>query len=167
MKNGEPPSADSGFTLVELVLVMALLAVITAIAAPSLSGTMRQRQLADEARRFLACTEHARDEALSQGVPMVLWIAPDTGRFGIQPKAGSPGDNRRSREFQLHADIHFELPSSHMPANAAPAIEFACEGCPVPGSLPWVRLVDRFATVFVVALAQDGLGYEISQDPPL
>jgi type II secretion system protein H len=167
MKKGEPPAAAAGFTLVELVLVMALLAVITAIAAPSLSGTLRQRQLADEARRFLACTEYARDEALSQGIPMVLWIASDTGRFGVQPKAGYPGDDQRSREFQLHADLRIELPNSQTPANTAPSIEFGCEGGPVPGSLPWVRLVDRFASVFVVALTPDGLGYEISQDPPL
>ncbi len=167
MKNGEPHPAAAGFTLVELVLVMALLAVITAIAAPSLSGTLRQRQLADEARRFLACTEYARDEALSQGIPMVLWIAPDTGRFGVQPKTGYPGDNQRSREFQLRADVHLELPSSESPANADPSIEFACEGGPAPGSLPWIRFVDRYAAVLLVALTPDGLGYEISRDPPL
>lgn len=167
MQNGEPPFAAAGFTLVELVLVLALLAVITAIAAPSLSGTLRQRQLADEARRFLACTQYARDEALSQGIPMVLWIASDTGRFGVQPKTGYPGDNQRSREFQLHADIRIELPNSKADVNAAPSIEFGCEGGPVPGSLPWVRLVDRFASVFVVALTPDSLGYEINKDPPL
>jgi type II secretion system protein H len=167
MQTGDLPAAKAGFTLVELVLVMALLAVITAIAAPSLSGTLRQRQLADEARRILACTEYARDEALSQGVPIVLWMDPATGRFGVQPKQGYPGDNLRSREFQIHADLHFELPGSDSAPNSPPSIEFTCEGGPAQGSLPWIRIMDRFAAVYFIALSQDGLGYEIRQDPPL
>src|ERR1051325_1837454 len=77
-----------GFTLVELILVMALLATLMALAAPSLSRSMRQRNLSQEATRFVALTESARDEAVSQGVPMVVWIDPVGGRFGMGPKTG-------------------------------------------------------------------------------
>ena len=41
-----------GFTLVELILVLALLVVITSIAVPSLSNFVRGRALDSEARRL-------------------------------------------------------------------------------------------------------------------
>ena len=53
---------------------MALLCVILGVAAPSLSRSMRQRNLTQEAARLLAATEYARDEAISRGVPMAVWI---------------------------------------------------------------------------------------------
>ena len=62
----------AAFTLVELLLIMALLVVVLAVAAPMLSSSMRGHGLNGEAVRFVALTEFARSEAISQGVPMVL-----------------------------------------------------------------------------------------------
>ena len=51
----------SAFTLVELIIVMALLAVVVAVAAPTLGRSMRERNLADEMARLLSATEYARN----------------------------------------------------------------------------------------------------------
>ncbi len=63
------------FTLIELILVMAMLAIVISVALPSLKGFFRGRNLDSEARRFLSLTRYGQSRAVSEGVPMVLWIA--------------------------------------------------------------------------------------------
>ena len=71
--NSQKPAA---FTLIELVLVMVLLATLLAISAPTLSRSFKGRALEQEAVRLLAATVYAREEAVSQSLPMTLWIDP-------------------------------------------------------------------------------------------
>lgn len=149
------------FTLVELILVMALLAVVMAMAAPALGRSMRERYLADEARRFLALTEYARDESLSQGLPITIWINPATGQFGAETKSGYPGDTRRERTFELNPDVHFELSAASEKGGVVQAVEFAPDGLPEASSVESLRLVDRFAAAYTIALTSDRAGYEI------
>ena len=143
------------FTLVELILVMALLAVVMAMAAPALGRSMRARYLADEARRFLALTEYARDESLSQGLPISVWINPATGQFGAETKGGYPGDARRDRRFELNPDVHFELSDATAKSGVVQAVEFAADGLPEVTSVDSLRLVDRFAAAYTIALTSD------------
>src|SRR5688572_7408500 len=100
---------QGGFTLVELIFVMALLAMLLAFAAPSLSRSIRDRHLKQEATRFVALTEYARTEAVSQGVPMIVWIDSQARRFGVQPKTAYGGDTTRDREFQLGSEVRVEV----------------------------------------------------------
>src|SRR5438270_8363826 len=62
------------FTLVELILVMTLLLIVMCVALPSLKGFFRGRNLDSEARRFLSLARYGQSRAVSEGVPMVLWI---------------------------------------------------------------------------------------------
>jgi type II secretion system protein H len=150
----------SGFTLVELILVMAVLAIVMALSAPSLSRSLRERSLEQEATRFLALTEFARNEAISQGVPMVIWIEVETRRFGLEPKTDYGGANIR-REYTLHSDVHVEFDKSAVSSNEKQAIEFAPEGTPDAASVESVRLVDRFGSARLISKRTDGWGYEI------
>src|SRR6478736_3193315 len=70
------------FTLVELIIVMGLLALVAALAVPSLSGSTRQRTLNDEAMRFLSLVEYCRSEAIPQGVQRPSWIDPKVKTSG-------------------------------------------------------------------------------------
>ncbi|MFC3129931.1 GspH/FimT family pseudopilin [Coralloluteibacterium stylophorae] len=53
-----------GFTLVELMITVAVLAVVAAIALPNFKGTMQRNQLATAANEVLAAVALARTEAL-------------------------------------------------------------------------------------------------------
>lgn len=159
MRASDP--AAPGFTLVELILVMALLAVVAAFSAPSLSRSLRQRNLDGEAARLLAATEYGRDEAVSQGVPMTVWIEPKAQRFGVAPKAGYDADETRAREFELNTDINFEIDRAATQNGVVEVMEFSPDGAPGPSSIDMVRLVDRFQAVVTVARTSDGWGYEI------
>ena len=73
-----------GLTLIELILVMALLVIAISVAAPSLSRFFHGRDLDSEARRFLALTRYGQSRAVSEGVPMVLWIDVQKRTYGLR-----------------------------------------------------------------------------------
>ena len=53
---------------------MAILTITVSIAAPALSNFFRGRSLESEARRLLALTRQGQSRAVSEGVPMDLWV---------------------------------------------------------------------------------------------
>lgn len=141
---------------------MAVLATVMALAVPSLSRSLRDRNLAQEAKRFIALTEYARNEAISQGVPMTVWIDVENGRFGAEPKTGFSGNDNTQKEFSLNPDVHFENLSTAQGQNElSQAIEFAPDGVPEPTSIASIELADRFGSVVAITKTQDKLGYEI------
>ena len=146
---------------------MALLAMMLAFAAPSLSRSIRDRHLKQEATRFVAATEYARDEAVSQGVPMIVWIDAQARRFGVQPKSAYGGDLTRDREFQLGSEIRVEVEKTSLTGgDVTTVMEFAPDGTPEPASTESVRLVDRFDAVVTIARTNDRWGYEILKETP-
>lgn len=180
----------AAFTLIELVLVMALLATLAAVAVPSLSRSLRGRNLDQEAQRLLALTGYACDEAVSQGIPMIVWIDADGGRCGVDAKTGfqpGGGENPRAREYALGEDVRFDPVGQGMASTApnpaaaptqnanAPAAggthggvtvaEFAPDGTLDPGSLAGVRIVNRAQDALNLARTADAYGYEITHDP--
>jgi type II secretion system protein H len=157
-------SSTRGFTLIEFVLVMALLATLMALAAPSLARSMRQRTLDQEAVRFLALTEHARNEAVSRGVPMVIWIEPETRRFGLESKPGHLLVEPRKLVYALAPEVRFELDRRAGVGRTMATIEFGPDGWLVWDSLDWVRLVDRRESGLLVARGTNGWGYEIVKE---
>jgi len=152
------------FTLVELILVMALLATIMAVAAPMLSRSIRERRLAQEAARLVALTEYGRDEAVSQGVPMVVWVNPETGQYGLEPKTSYAVKETRNREYTLDADIHFDRVSGAKSSRGVDVIELSPDGTPESSSIDVLRLVDRFESIVLVARTEDGWGYEVVKE---
>lgn len=76
------PAAASGFTLLELVLVMLLVAVALAISAPTLRGFRQAHDLDGHARSVVALTTWARTQAVSEGRTYVLSATPVQVRTG-------------------------------------------------------------------------------------
>src|SRR5262245_50618644 len=78
------PMRRRAFTLIELILVMALLAIVLTVVGTSLGRFFRGRTLDSEARRLLSLTRYGQSRAVADGIPMVLWIDPDQHRYGLQ-----------------------------------------------------------------------------------
>ena len=153
-----------GFTLVELIIVMTLLAIVAAIAVPSLSRSMRQRNLDEEATRLLALTEYGRDEAVSQGVPMIVWIDAKSQRYGIEPKAGFDSDEARARDYAMNPDVQIEIDKAAASGGIVEAMEFGPDGALTTSSVDSVRLVDRFKSAITVSRTTDGWSYELVKE---
>lgn len=116
----------AAFTLIELVLVMTVLLVVSAITAPQLVNFFRGRTLDSEARRFLALTRYGQSRAVSEGIPMVLWLDAKAGAYGLERQQGfASTEDERAIEFELEDAIELEAGSTDgfrggsVPANAA------------------------------------------------
>lgn len=66
-KRKRPEFLDRGFTLVEVLLVLALLIIIAAMAAPSLSGSIERAKLDSAAKKLRTAWSEARLDAATQG----------------------------------------------------------------------------------------------------
>ncbi|MDB6040578.1 MAG: type secretion system protein [Verrucomicrobiales bacterium] len=97
------------FTLVELILVMVLMLVVMSIAAPSLSKFFKGRNLDSEARRIVALTRYGQSRAVSEGVPMTLWINPKQGTYGVTEEAGYNDIDSKELQFDLAQDVSMEF----------------------------------------------------------
>jgi Tfp pilus assembly protein FimT len=110
VKAAQPGGA--AFTLIELILVMTLLVVVLGVSAPSLSRFFRGRTLDSEAKRFLALTRYGQSRAISEGVPVVLWIDSKQGEYGLQADSSYVEDDTKARQYQVHSDVQVEVEQS-------------------------------------------------------
>lgn len=106
--NAERPGAQA-FTLIELILVMALMLIVISVIAPSLSNFFRGRNLDSESRRFLALTRYARSRAVSEGVPMLLWLDPDQRAYGLTEEFSYTQRDEKAVTYQLEPDVELQL----------------------------------------------------------
>jgi type II secretion system protein H len=154
-----------GFTLVELILVMLVMVVVTALAAPRLANSIRDRHLRHEALQFLALIEQGRAEAISQGVPMILTLDANAGSYGIEPKAGFTASASGTQTYQLNPDVHFEgVTQMQGVSSQTTNIEFAPDGVPDSSSIYSVRLADRFGNHMTIERTDDNWAYEILKE---
>jgi len=121
-----------------------------------------------EATQLLAATEYARSEAISQGVPMSVWIDPATGSFGVRASDGFDGDNTREKAYALHTDLRFDSVEGVANQDGHRVIAlFEPEGTLDPeSSLDTLRIVHRNASVVCLEQTEDGWGYEIVKEAP-
>lgn len=105
----QPTCGRRGFTLIELILVMAVLTVVISLTAPALANFFRGRSLDSEARRLLALTRQGQSRAVSEGVPMELWLNPKAGKFGLEAEPSFEAEDPRAVEFALAEDMALEV----------------------------------------------------------
>jgi type II secretion system protein H len=85
------PRRTGAFTLIELILVMAILVMVVAIIMPRLSGFFGARSVDSEAKRFMALMHYGQTRAVSDGVPMMIWIDSAHGSYGLGREPGYAG----------------------------------------------------------------------------
>jgi type II secretion system protein H len=101
--------ARRGFTLIELILVMALLTVVISLTAPRLSRFFHGRTLDSEARRLLALTRSGQSRAVSEGVPMDLWVDTEQGTFGLEAEPSYETSDPKAVDFELDSGLQLEV----------------------------------------------------------
>ncbi len=156
---------EPAFTLIELIAVLALLATLMAVVAPRLAGSMRRRNLQQEAARLVALSEHGRDQAISRGTPMIVWMDQQTSWIGLQPKPGFPTNQTPNMEFQLPADLQIQIGNNTgnlqpSPSQLLTLMEFSPEGNVELQSAQTILLQDKSGSTAIVTLKTNGWGYE-------
>lgn len=104
-------SAYRGFTLIELILVMVLMVIVVAFVGPSLGNFFKGRTLDSEARRFVSLTRFAQNRAVSEGVPMVLWIDAEQRLYGLLQENTYGETDLRPVTYELGDDVEIEVDS--------------------------------------------------------
>lgn len=99
----------SAFTLIELILVMALIVVMAALVAPRMADFFRGRTLDNEARRFMTLTRFAQNRAVSEGVPMLVWMDTEKRLYGLEAQPGYLEQDGRALEYRLASELEMEV----------------------------------------------------------
>lgn len=154
------------FTLIELILVLALLVVITSLSIPPMTKFIRGRALGSEARRFISLTHEAQGRAVSEGMPMLVWVDGKDGTYGLTAETPAAGGDPKAEA--LHVDGTLQIAVSLTGAAAPvlyrglPAIRFLPDGTVDDESAPAVQLAD--ADGFRQLLVESGnhTAYEIA-----
>jgi prepilin-type N-terminal cleavage/methylation domain-containing protein len=181
--SAELPSSRSrrGFTLIELILVMALIVIVVGVSFPMLQNFFRGRSVDSEVRRFLTLTRHGQSRAASEGIPMVLWVDARERTYGLQAEAGYLENDGKAVEYEIGEDLTLEVtlpPVTTLTSQRArtvlqagnlPAIRFLPDGSVAETSPDSVRFEEtrlgRDSSVWV-AQAPTLHGYEIRHDQP-
>jgi len=164
-----------GFTLIELMLVMAMLLIVLGVAFPSLKNFFRGRNLDSEARRFLSLTHYAQSRAVSEGVPMVVWIDARQKSYGLKTQAGYTDFDNKAVEVKVDEALQVEISAPRSTGRMRSSL--SRQSVPGIGNVPMIRFTpDGFIgetspdqIVFrqdandavSIALSANGLKYEI------
>jgi prepilin-type N-terminal cleavage/methylation domain-containing protein len=177
--------ARRGFTLIELILVMALLTVVISLTAPKLSRFFHGRTLDSEARRLLALTRSGQSRAVSEGMPMDLWVDAEQGTFGLEAEPSYETSDPKAVDFTLDGGLQLEVVNKTIvaPANTTmnpskristasvlrvnlvhatlPTIRFLPDGSIGEASPQLLHLTSGDGGELWLAQARDGVSYEI------
>ncbi|MDY7546334.1 GspH/FimT family pseudopilin [Glaciimonas sp. CA11.2] len=106
-------SPNKGFTLVELIITIAVVAILVAIALPSMRDFVTDIRVASNVKLFLAANRFARSEAIMRGRMVRVCAAydivmPDRPNI-IVCRGGGASYNSRSRGHDYDPDGDYEL----------------------------------------------------------
>jgi Tfp pilus assembly protein FimT len=164
---GFPAHGRRAFTLMELILIVAILAATVTIIVPRLAGFFRGRVMDSETRQMISLIRFGQSRAVSEGIPVFLWIDQEKGMYGLEREPGYADADNRAEEFTLSTGLRFEVPdtgteyelpvftaSSLMAANDPrgnlPRIRFLPDGTIADTSPRIVRLVDDNIVVSLI-----------------
>ena len=178
--------ARRGFTLIELILVMALLTVVISLTAPRLSRFFHGRTLDSEARRLLALTRGGQSRAVSEGLPMDLWVDTEQGTFGLQAEPSYETSDPKAVDFALDSGLELEVvnkvatapatavtmsrnqqtsiasvPRVNLVHSSLPTIRFLPDGSIADTSPQKLHLTSSDGGSLWLAQSHDGMTYEI------
>ncbi|MDA7510226.1 prepilin-type N-terminal cleavage/methylation domain-containing protein [bacterium] len=155
------------FTLIELIVVLGLIATILGVAAPSLSRFFAGRALKEETRRLLALTQYGSNQAINEGVPMILWIEEKEGEYGLRPDSGYPTNRYNTFHYHLHDNLQFDIENNELNSlntTTTPSISFLPDGSISETSLYSVKLKDRREGESRIAQTYSRLNYEVRRE---
>jgi general secretion pathway protein H len=90
--------APAGFTLLEILVTLAIIAIVSALVAPAIAGRLLEPPPQRSARLLKGMLEEARARAATRGVAVpVLW-SPETRRFTL-------GGGAAERALEIPADV--------------------------------------------------------------
>lgn len=176
----------NAFTLLELILVMALLTIVFGLALPALQGFFRGRNLDSEARRFLHLTRYAQNRAASEGFPMIVWMDTAEGAYGMQAAASYVAQDPNAVAFKMQEALQLRVVERSSSATGGssmvlgagtrpkttvlggrPSIRFAPDGYVDPQSPILIQMQEHEDERVLIIQKANRTGYEIIREEHL
>jgi len=159
-----------GFTLIELILVLALLVIITSIATPAMSRFIRGRALDTESRRLFALMHLAQSRAVSEGMPMVLWVDEKAGSYGFAAETSGQNGDPKAETMAIDSTLAISVLNTGTGVattfNNLPAIRFQADGTVDENSPQTLKLTDSDGFSRWLTETRLRTGYEITDTAP-
>jgi type II secretion system protein H len=156
----------SGFTMIELILVLALLVIISSLAAPAMANFIRGRALDSESRRLVALMHAGQSRAVSEGLPMVLWVDEKQGAYGLQAETTGQAGDAKAETLTVDSTLQIAVLNTGLGTpttfNNLPAIRFLADGTVDENSPPTLQLTDSAGIKRWLIETRNHTGYEIS-----
>lgn len=168
MKALRSQSRAKAFTLLELVVVMTLLSVVLAIAAPRLAGFMSGRDFREEARRILSLVRHGQSEAISRGQRVEVWFKPETGEYGARTDAVESDENPLAIQFTCREGLTLGIDPDALDDEGEATIVFWPDGTVDSEAVDRVELIENQKATMALVRPETGTGYvleEVQNEP--
>jgi type II secretion system protein H len=115
----------SGFTLLELMIVVVLIGVMTGVILAEMRGTFEDALLRTTARKLIAAANYANARAIARGEPHLLTIDLRAHRFSVHHNTRGDSGSRQvvEEEGTLDERIKIELREAARPRTSDEEIE--------------------------------------------
>lgn len=152
---------------------MVLLGIAAALVVPHMASFFRGRVLNSEARRLLALTYYGQSRAVSEGVPVLLWINAKTSSYGLVTQSAASEPDDRASSFTVDPTLTLdtvapdpvqtsEQDDDHLGVpNNLPVIRFMPDGFFDPTSVSKIILRQGTEAALELVPTANRLGYEI------
>jgi len=100
--------AKKGFTLVELIIVVAILAILAAFAVPNYFNFLKTVTITEQTEKVAAELRYIRDYAAARSIPCVLTITAPNGTTGGSYRFNK--DNSGGEDIVLPSEPTVEIP---------------------------------------------------------
>ncbi len=157
-------TAGRGFSLLELILAMLIMAGILAMAAPALRGFAASRQVRNTAADIVALTKWARCKAISEGRPYRLNLDLDYGEYWLTAQEGANFEELRvafGQRYIIPEGVTIEWEES-TEAERNGSIQFDPSGRTEPATL---RLTGKLGTILDVTCESPSESYRVEHRP--
>ena len=131
-----------GFTLIEIVVVLVILGITTAVALPAFVQLTDEDELTTASREVVEVLQRARRAAIRTGREVKVTVAPEQGAYWIRFGSASARDSVRSGRWDLAQPITLRATSERV------VFRFDPKG-PAFGDELFVQSATRAATIAV------------------
>jgi len=166
-----------------MILVMTLLCIAVAMAAPSMGGFFKGRKQDYEARRILSLIREGQSRAVAEGVPVWLWFDVKANGYGLEEDPSFINEDPKAVQCDADPDVQVGIKEAarkmvavyngrntlrtqgslyvNLRGRSLPAIRFLPDGSIAEGSPAAVTVEQGKSSILYVAQADNGLSYEI------